>query len=151
VQLEDVDGAIARYRRVVDADPENLTSIRALDRLFLQSERWADLATVLAREAEITPSADEVLEVKYRLGQVLQSKLGDVERALVAYRDVIGASPEHQATLEALEGLFAAGVRQAEVGEILEPLYRSTVECSRSAADEHPRAGGTACSLLPLG
>jgi hypothetical protein len=78
---------------VVDADPENLTSIRALDRLFSQSERWTDLVGVLAREAEITPSAEEVLEVKYRLGRVLQSKLGDVERALVAYRDVITLRP----------------------------------------------------------
>jgi tetratricopeptide (TPR) repeat protein len=134
VQLGDVDGAIARYRRVIEADPDNLTSIRALDRLFSQSERWTDLVAVLAREAEITPSAEEVLQVKYRLGRVLQSKLGDVERALVAYRDVIHASPEHQATVEALEGLFAEGVRPADVGEILEPLYRSTGQWDKLAS-----------------
>ncbi len=128
VQIDDVDGAISRYRRVVEADAENLTAIRALDRLYLQTERWPDLVVALAREAEITQSPEEVLEVKYRLGQVLQIKLGDVDRALGAYRDVILASPEHHATLEALEGLFAARVKQAEVGEILEPLYRSTGE-----------------------
>ena len=128
VQMDDVDGAISRYRRVVDADPENLTSIRALDRLYMQTERWADLVAVLAREAEITQTPDEVLEVKYRLGQVLQTKLGDVDRALGAYRDVILAASEHRATMAALEGLFAQGIKQVEVGEILEPLYRSTGE-----------------------
>jgi golgin subfamily B member 1 len=128
VQLEDVDGAIVRYRRVVEAAPENLVAIRALDRLYLQAERWPDLAQVLAREAEIAESPDEALELKFRLGQVQQTKLGDVERALAAYRDVIAAAPEHVATLAALEALFSGGIKQAEVGEILEPLYRSAGE-----------------------
>ncbi len=133
VQLEDVDGAITRYRRVLTAAPDNLTAIRALDRLYAQTERWAELANVLAREAEVADSPDEVLELKHRLGQVLQSKLGDVDGALAAYREVIGAAPEHQSTLEALEALFSEGVKQAEVGEILEPLYRSTGEWEKIA------------------
>ncbi|HEX3343171.1 MAG TPA: tetratricopeptide repeat protein, partial [Polyangiaceae bacterium] len=128
VQLEDVDGAIARYQRVVDSDPENLTAIRALDRLYAHTERWAELAAILGREAEIGQSPDEVLELKYRLGQVEQTRLGNLDAAIAAYRDVINAAPEHQATLEALEALFASGAKQAEVGEILEPLYRSMSE-----------------------
>jgi tetratricopeptide (TPR) repeat protein len=143
VQLEDVNSAIARYRRVVEADPENLTAIRSLDRLYVQTERWQDLATVLAREAEIAPSPDEILEVKYRLGQVLQAKLGDMPGALAAYRDVINAAPEHQTTLEALEGLFADGVSQAEVGEILEPLYRSTGEWEKLSRVYEAQLAGT--------
>lgn len=143
VQLEDVNGAIARYRRVVDADAENLTAIRSLDRLYLQTDRWSDLAAVLAREAEIAPSPDEILEVKYRLGQVLQSKLADTAGALAAYRDVINAAPEHQATIEALEGLFAEGVNLAEVGSILEPLYRSTGEWEKLSHVYEAELGST--------
>jgi len=133
VQLEDVDGAIAHYRRVVDADAENLTGIRALDRLYAQTESWAELAKVLAREAEIGQSPDEILELKYRLGQLSQSKLNDLDGAIAAYRDVMNAAPEHQATLDALEGLFASGVKQVQVGEILEPLYRSMNEWEKLA------------------
>jgi tetratricopeptide (TPR) repeat protein len=133
VQLEDVDGAIARYKRVAEADLENLTAIKALDRLYLTTERWAELATVLAREAEVGQSPDEILELRYRLGQVQQSKLGDLDAAIAAYRDVINAAPEHQPTLEALEGLFASGAKQPEVGEILEPLYRSMSEWEKLA------------------
>lgn len=133
IQLEDLDAAIARYKRVVDIDAENITAIRALDRLYLQTERWAELATVLSREAEIGQSPDEVLELRYRLGQVFQAKLGDLDSAIAAYREVIAAAPEHQATLEALEGLFASGSKQAEVGDILEPLYRSMGEWERLA------------------
>ena len=133
VQLEDVDAAIARYKRVADVDSENLTAIQSLDRLYATSERWAELAAVLAREAEIGQSPDEILELKYRLGQVQQSRLGDLDAAIAAYRDVINAAPEHQATVEALESLFASGAKQPEVGEILEPLYRSMGEWEKLA------------------
>ena len=128
VQLEDVDNAIARYKRVADVEPENQTAVRSLDRLYVQTERWADLAKVLEREAEIGQTPDEILEFKYRLGQVQQNNLNDVDAAIAAYRDVLNAAPEHQASAQALEGLFAAGTKQPEIAEILEPLYRSAGE-----------------------
>jgi tetratricopeptide (TPR) repeat protein len=128
VQLEDVDSAVARYRRVLEADVTNQSAIRALDRLFTQTERWADLVEILARESDIAESPEEILELKYRLGQVQQHRLNDVSQAIAAYREVIAAAPEHTPSLEALEGLFAAGVRQLEIGEVLEPLYQSMGE-----------------------
>jgi tetratricopeptide (TPR) repeat protein len=128
VQLEDVDSAVARYRRVLEADPENQSAVRALDRLFSQAERWSDLADVLAREAEIGQSPDEILEFKFRLGQVYQLRLGDLDKAIDAYREVINAAPEHGETLMALEGLFESGTKQLEIAGILEPLYQSMAE-----------------------
>jgi len=128
VQLEDVDSAIARFRRVLEVDPENQSAIRALDRLFLQTERWSDLAAILAREAEIGTTPDEILELKFRLGQVYQTRLHDLDAAIAAYREVINAAPENAPALEALETLFNAGQKQVEISEILEPLYRGTGE-----------------------
>jgi len=128
VQLENLENAVSRYRRVLSADPENQSAVRALDRLFTQMERWQDLADVLARESEIGQSPDEILEFKYRLGQVYQVRLGDLDKAIAAYREVISAAPEHEDTLKALEALFESGTKQLEVGEILEPLYQSSSE-----------------------
>jgi tetratricopeptide (TPR) repeat protein len=128
VQLENVDSAVARYRRVLEADPENQNAVRSLDRLFSQTERWGDLAEVLAREAEIGESPEEILQFKYRLGQVYQLQLRDLDQAIEAYREVLNAAPEHMETLQALEGLFEQGIKQVQIGEILEPLYQSTGE-----------------------
>ncbi len=128
VQLEDLEGAIARYRRVLEVDAENQPAVRSLDRLFSQAERWSDLAQILAREAEIGQSPDEILEFKYRLGQVQEHRLRDLDAAIAAYRDVINAAPEHENTLAALEQIFARGEKQMEVAEILEPLYRAAGE-----------------------
>ena len=38
------------------------------------------------------------------------------------------AAPEHAPTLEAIERLFAAGTKQVEIAEILEPLYQAAAE-----------------------
>ncbi len=133
-QLEDVDNAIRRYKRVVEVDPENQAAIRALDRLYSQTERWADLAQVLTREAEIAQSPDDIVDFRFRLGQVHQARLADLDGAILAYRDVLAASPEHRPTLEALEALFASGTKQLEIAEILEPLYRNAGEWEKLAA-----------------
>jgi tetratricopeptide (TPR) repeat protein len=128
VQLDDVDNAIRRYGRVADADAQNQTALRALDRLYVQTERWSELAKVIEREAEISEVADDVIEFRYRLGQVLETRLHDLDGAILAYRDVLAANPEHAPTLAALEALFASGVKQLDVAEILEPLYRQAGE-----------------------
>ena len=151
VQLEDTDGAVVRYRRVVEADPENLTANRALDRLYQQTERWAELAQVVAREAEIAQSPDEILELKYRLGQIEETRLGNLDAAIAAYRDVISAAPEHEATVQALEALFASGAKQAEVGEILEPLYRAVGEWEKLARVYEAELAQTAGEEARLG
>jgi len=126
-QLEDVDNAVARYRRVLEVDAENVQAISSLDRLFMMTERWTDLVPVLSREAEIA-SGEESLEFKYRLGQVYEHQLNDVGAAITAYREVLGNAPDHRTTLEALEGLFARNIRQLEIAEIIEPLYETSNE-----------------------
>ena len=128
VQLEDREQAIALYRRVLEVESENPLALRALDRLLTATERWAELVEILAREAEIGETPDEILELKYRLGQVYELRLGDLDNAIAAYREILAAAPEHQRTLEALERLFAAGVRRAEIAEIIEPLYQTAGE-----------------------
>jgi tetratricopeptide (TPR) repeat protein len=124
VQRNDLDGAVVRYRRVLGADPENQQAIQSLDRLFTQAERWADLAQVLAREAEIGQTPDEILELKFRLGEVQERYLSDLDSAIVAYKEVLAVEPEHQKAMARLEAIFASGQKQLDVGEILEPLYR---------------------------
>ncbi|MBK8941678.1 MAG: tetratricopeptide repeat protein [Polyangiaceae bacterium] len=127
-QLEDIDNAIARYRLVLEVDPENWQAISSLDRLLVLMERWTELVPVLARESEIGHTPDDILNFKYRLGQVHQTRLQDLTSAIQSYREVLAAAPEHVETLEALEQLFATGVHQLEIGEILEPLYQTAGE-----------------------
>ncbi len=128
VQLEDVDNSVARYRQVLEVDPENHPALRALDRLFVESERWDELVAILERQAEVGETPEEILDFKYRLGQVRQYQLQEIDAAIEAYSEVLNAAPEHLASREALEGLFDQGVKQLQIGETLEPLYQASGE-----------------------
>ena len=143
VQLENAAAAIERYRRVLAVDPENQNAVRALDRLYTQTENWTELTTILRKEAEIGQTPDEILDLRHRLGQVYQHRLNDLDEAIAAYREILGAAPEHQAARGALEGLFHDGQRRAEIGEILEPLYQAAGEWEHLLQVHEARLEGT--------
>ena len=128
VQLDDIESAIARYGMVVEAEPDSTTALAALDRLYEQTERYAELAEILAREAEFGTSPDDVLDFKYRLGQTFENRLKRTGQAIDAYREVLTAAPEHEGALSALEALFANGTEVLRIAEVLEPLYQASGE-----------------------
>jgi tetratricopeptide (TPR) repeat protein len=131
VQLGDVDAAVAQYRRVLEVEPDNQGAIRALGRLFVKAERYAELAEVLKREAAIGHTPDEILDSKYRLGQVYQNHLGDFDQAVVTYEEVLSSAPEHVLARSALEELFAQGKKRKEIARVLGPLYEAGGEWER--------------------
>ena len=144
------DRALPPRRSTVDA--ENQTAIRALDRLFAQTERWAELAQILAREAEIGQIAgrDPRVQVPPRPGAPDAPRTTSTRRSPRTARSS-ARRPSTQATLEALEGLFAEGIKQVEIGEILEPLYQRVGRVgearrasTRRSSRTHARPGGAA-------
>ncbi|MBX3245693.1 MAG: tetratricopeptide repeat protein [Myxococcales bacterium] len=124
VQVGDVEAAINRYRLVVELDSMHVEAIEALDRLYEATERWAELADILDKEIQVAASPDDILTLQFRLGRLHQERLGQVEQAIERYADILGAAPEHQPAIQALEGLFSQGVEPLRIGEVLEPLYR---------------------------
>jgi tetratricopeptide (TPR) repeat protein len=131
VQLGDIDAAVAQYRRVLEVEPENQGAIRALARLFAKAERYAELADILKREAAIGHTPDEILDCKYRLGQVYQNHLSDFDQAVATYEEVLGSAPEHVLARSALEELFAQGKKRNEIARVLGPLYEAGGEWER--------------------
>jgi tetratricopeptide (TPR) repeat protein len=122
-ELGQPDNAVAKYERALEHDPECRPAILSLDRLFESMERWKDLADVLQREIRMAASDDEMVGLQFRLGQLYEQNLQDMDNAIETYRDILTTVPGHQNTLAALELLFAEGVKQQEIAEILEPFY----------------------------
>ncbi|MCA9613509.1 MAG: hypothetical protein KC586_12205, partial [Myxococcales bacterium] len=120
----DVDAAIERYKLVVELDNVHVEAIESLDRLYEATERWPELAGILDKEVQVAASPDDILTLQYRLGQVSQLYLGQVDSAIERYQEILAAAPEHEPARRALEDLFAQGVSPLRIGEILEPLYR---------------------------
>ena len=62
-ELQDAPRAIETYTSILDMDPDDLDALQALDRLYLQTERWYDLLNVLERQTELSSSSAEVVLV----------------------------------------------------------------------------------------
>jgi tetratricopeptide (TPR) repeat protein len=122
--LGDVPAAIVRYQTVLESEPEHLQALEALERLYDATQNWAGLARVLESKVAVASSPDEILAIQFKLGQFEQHRLGQIEKAVAHYREILAAAPEHADALRALEELFAQGIQVVAISEILEPLYR---------------------------
>ncbi|MBX3270938.1 MAG: tetratricopeptide repeat protein [Sandaracinaceae bacterium] len=131
IQLGDVDNAIARYRVVLEVEPSHVQAVEALDQLYEQTERWAELAEILQLEVQLASSSDDILALSFRLGQVYEHYLDRVGDAIEQYREILASAPEHEEALVALEILLGRGVSPIAIAEILEPLYRMSESWDR--------------------
>ena len=127
-ELGDVPKAIATYRRILDAEFDNKPAVLALDRLYSATSAWPQLTDILRREIQLANSDDEIAALQFRLGQTLESQLGDRKGAVEVYREILSGQPQHAATLAALEEMFHAGHLQMEIGQVVEPLYEAAGE-----------------------
>ena len=69
-ELANPEKAIETYSAILDIDPDDLEAVQALDRLYGQTERWFDLLAVLERQTELSPSAAEVVSLRFRIGEL---------------------------------------------------------------------------------
>jgi len=122
-QLHDLDGAIARYRRVVEMEEFHAGALSALDDLYQRAERWDALVEILERKLQVV-EPDQTTALKFRLAYLLETRFADLDRALAFYKDIIFDTPDHEQTGEALERIALEESHRLEVVDVLEPLYR---------------------------
>ena len=132
-QLEDTEGAIALYARVlgtVDADPSHsLSAAHNLNELYAQSGRDAERLAVLERLSTLERSS---AVRRFVLGEAAQlaEKLGDVDRSLANWEPVLARAPNDFEALSAVVDLCDRSGRNAELVESL----RRRAEASRLPA-----------------
>ena len=103
------DGLWGVYRFKRGFGGEVKRAAQALDRLYLQTERWYDLLAVLERQTELAPSAAEVVSLRFRIGELWREHLRDLphdERVdachLGSQQDAVSADGPAQRQLRAV-------------------------------------------------
>jgi tetratricopeptide (TPR) repeat protein len=138
VYVNHPEGAIARYRVVLDAEAENREAIEALDRLYFATERWEELAQILTQELAMATDPRDIVHLQLRQAELYWIKLGQPEQALQRYREVLSLEPDSPEAVGALEEMLAHELETVAVAELLEPIYRSREQWSR-LVDLHQR------------
>lgn len=88
--------AARTLQRIVDLDPDWPGVLDNLERCYRAARLWSELAEVLERAAIADTDASVRAERFRRLGEVLESKLGDVKAAMETYQRLVGLFPEDE-------------------------------------------------------
>ncbi len=127
-ELGDVSKAIETYQGILDIDPEDVTAVQALDRLYQAAGRWFDLLSILDREVELAGGSAEIVALKFRIGQLWERELKELSRSIEAYREALTMDPGHEPTLAALDGLVHREGEPVAAALVLEPVYEQAAE-----------------------
>jgi golgin subfamily B member 1 len=128
VELKDIDRAIDTYQQILDLDPADYEAISALDRLYGQAERWLDQLQILERAVDAAADQQEQTAMRFRIGGLWENKLGDMLRAIEAYRDVLNHDYTHGPTIEALGRIVHGDNEPMAAAHVLAPLYEQLAE-----------------------
>ncbi len=120
------EDAISSYRSVLSLDATSAVALSALDGLFTRQGRWEELAENLEAQLQLAESEEAQTQLMLRLGDLRETKMGQVETAIEIYREVLERDPENAPALAALERLGATEAHELAISEILEPLYRQS-------------------------
>ncbi len=117
------DGIIT-HRRILEVDPSNKDAIEKLDALLEEAEQWEDLAAHIEFQIDNTSDPRTAMALRQRLGSVIETRLGDVPRALDIYEDVLADNPAYESALEAVTRLVPHDDHGPRAVQILEPIHR---------------------------
>lgn len=126
--LDDLDGAIAAWKARLDDDPADARALAALDRLFVRTNRHAELVEVLRARERAADGPDARRELMTRAGKTLADDLGDVPEAILAYRAVLDDFGAEGEVLRALAKLYAKAERWQDLAETLEAQLGITTD-----------------------
>ena len=108
-QLASTSKAIDAYQQAADLDDSSDDALAALERLYRRDEKWANLAKVLDRRAEICEAAGDTgraAALRRELATMRAEKLGDLEGAIARYEAAVAANGSDATALKALVDLY---------------------------------------------
>lgn len=124
-ELRDLTMAIEYYQKALEASPDELRALTALESIYADKGDTEALLGVLSRRAELADSDADRVELLYRSAELQREKLGDTAAAVSTLESLLDYQVDERATSK-LEVLY----REAERHRDLVALYERMLEAS---------------------
>ena len=111
--------AVALWGEVLDCDANDLQALSALEQGYEREKNFARLAEIVERKAAATVEAAPKALALLKLAQLLGDRLGQTERALEVYEELLTVEPANARAREAIR----KGAIELQQWERLELLY----------------------------
>jgi tetratricopeptide (TPR) repeat protein len=109
------------YEQAMALDPKvGVQGLPALDRAYRKSESWDQLAEVLRRAIDVLEEPREKSVQLLALGQLLEEKLGQPDRAAEVFEKILAIDPKSMPALRGLEKLYDAAQHWDRLYRVLE-------------------------------
>jgi tetratricopeptide (TPR) repeat protein len=105
-QLGDRGRAKECLRTALDMDPHHDKTLRALADMHLEDKEWSEATDLLILLARLTKDNAELCWLFYKLGDIYDKYLPDLERAEIAFTKVVTLQPEGVDAIERLIDLY---------------------------------------------
>jgi tetratricopeptide (TPR) repeat protein len=125
------DSAIERYEQVIAIRPTFLPALQALGKLYSKRQRWVDLAAMYDGEILATPEPKTKVTKLYKLAEVLELRLGDLERAVAIHHQILDLEPGYMPAFKALTRLLQRADRHQELIELYEAEVLATTDAEQ--------------------
>jgi golgin subfamily B member 1 len=130
-KLGDTRAAIGVYEQILEMALD-ARAIDALERLYAQAERWADLIGLYERQISAPGTSNERrASLHHSLATVLEKRTGEVDRAFGEYAAALAIDPKHPQSVASLEVLMGQREHAARAAEMLEPVYLARLDWRR--------------------
>ena len=115
------DVAAQRLEQALEIDPTSEQAYLALERCYRRLKQWLDL--INAYERHISEAADYAAKIELygQIAQVFSDEVGDIDRAIDAYQNIVDLDEANIPALEALSKLFE---KQGDASRAIDSMTR---------------------------
>jgi tetratricopeptide (TPR) repeat protein len=107
-ELKRTDRAAQIFHRALEIDPRSRTAMHALGLLYERSGNWPFALEMLAREAELSGTSKEAVELFHRIGKINEEMLLDTAAAKQSFLKALEIDRGYLPSLRALKGIYEA-------------------------------------------
>jgi tetratricopeptide (TPR) repeat protein len=142
-KLGDARAAISVYEQILDLGLD-IEAVSSLERLYERAERWDDLVSLYERQIGAAGASKErKAALHHALGDVLEKRMNEIDRAFDEYAAALAIDPLHPQTVASLEVLMSRRDFAARAAEMLEPVYLARLDGRRVLSTLEARLGAS--------
>ncbi len=101
-------------------DPGNFNVLKLLEKVLTELKDWSGLTEILQKEIDLIQDPKEVLYLYFRIGEILEKNLNDLQQAALHYEKVLALSPNYIPALRSLRRVYTLLEKWQELLEVIQ-------------------------------
>ena len=127
-RLGQSDSAIGAYKEVLELQDMNEGALTALRDIYGQRKMWPELFEILQRLSDLSRDVNERVDYLSTMAEIAEQSLGQPNRAIELYEDVLAARPDDVEAVRQLERLLLSQANKGKDPAEREKLFSALAE-----------------------